>query len=197
MKAKNPKPKKAAKKSRTSLDKRIAAAQSPEVKRYLAMYGQENGPSLIQRIVGEWRPIVDNLRYPAELEKEKPLTPAEIRTLGLVRERLKRATQNGMNFFRDTMLQWDADTLIALGEEMKRIASLPEEFDRMKRIRVLLACGYSAHITAKTICEMDKALKRTMGLNHFDNVLSVVKNIRKKCNFKTTRHPFQPRKQGV
>jgi len=117
------------------------------------MYGQETGPSLIQRIVGEWRPIVDNLRDPAKLENEKPLTATEIRTLGLVRDRLKRAEQNGMKFFRDTMLQWNADTLIALGMEMKRTASATRGFNLDQHRRELLACGINPKAAAEAILE--------------------------------------------
>lgn len=155
------KPKKAAKKPRTRIDSRIAAAKTPDERRNLAMYGQSTPPSRIQFLVGEWalvnflrdnpkaREVADAMTL--ETWKANEMTGDFDKQPGV--DRLLRAQKNGMEFIRDAMLQWDADAMIALGKEMKRQAAAPSGFNLDQYRRALLACGVGPYKAARAITE--------------------------------------------
>jgi len=153
MKMKNPKLKKAAKQSRNNTDKRIAAAKTEHEKYCLAMYGQKITPSRIQNLVQEWSLVLDlrdnpklrelMLKMQSEFQAANPTIPPEP-------SNLKRAQKNGMEFFSDAMLQWDAAAFIELGKEMKRETKRDKGYNLDHRRRALLACSLELEGKLKT-----------------------------------------------
>jgi len=170
------KTKKSARTSRTRIDKRIAAEKSPDVRRYIAMYGQKTPPTRIQILVSEWA-LVNTVRDNPKL-REIELKIWEASSLasdanravpcpncggkGTIQlnspalERFKRAEKRGSEFIRDAMLQWDAAALIALAKEMKKFSSAQKGYDLDHRRRALLACGVPTGKAAEAILEDGK-----------------------------------------
>jgi len=147
------------KKMRTNIDKRIAAAKSPGVRRYLAMYGQDTPPTEMQVIIGEWQ-LIRNMRGN-----------------GLTVARLALAEKNGMRFFCDAMLRWDADALIELGSKMKRSVKEHGGFDIDLHRRALLGCGVSTKAVAEDLLVRGK-VKEIYYPEKLENEMRALKRIK-------------------
>ena len=180
------KPRKLLKQTRARIDSRIAASATPSEKRNLAMYKQSHAPTRIQCLVQEFA-LVRHLRDNPKARASADATMAETWRMNNMTgefapdpsaDRLLRAQKNGMEFIRDAMLSGDAEAIIALGMEMKRLAAdFKPSFDLDQRRRELLACGVTTGKAAAAI--IDQVLRgKTPKDNQLENESRQLKRIK-------------------